>query len=154
MLSPIEINQVTQIITNYDDKNKKVPYISDLEDHPTFGPFFVVLDPEDKKEVTELINAYIKSKITAGKTKGSEFFRRFYNLNQDNFRLFRDLNSDKNNIDTEDFQVIGKELQQELFKYENMLTRNMTKRWYALDKVVSAFYDTVHSFLPRFSFVK
>ncbi len=154
MLSPIETTQVTQIITNYHEKNKRVPYIGDLENHPTFGPFFVDLDPEDKIEVTELINAYIKAQITAGKTKGAEFFRRFYNLNQDDFRLFRDLNSDKNNIDSEDFQVLWKELQQELFKYENMLTRNMTKRWYALDKVVSAFYDMVHAYLPRFSFVK
>ena len=153
MLSPTETTQIVQIITNIDEKNKKVPFLTDLEQHPIFGQFFIDLDHDQKQEVDVIINGYIKSKIEWLSTKGWEFFRRFYTLNQDNFRLFRDLNKDKSHINTEDFQVLWRELQQELFKYENMLTQNMGKRWYGLDKVVSAFYDIVHSFFPRFSFV-
>lgn len=154
MLSSTETAQVIQIITNLDDQNKKVPYYHDLENHMVFGKFFEDLDPEQKVEVSEIINGYIRTKIQEGKTKGAEFFRRCYNLNQDNFRLFRELNADKDNVEGEDFQIIGKELQQEFFKYENMLTRNMTKRWYGLDKVVSVYYDIVHSFFPWYSFIK
>ena len=154
MLSSVETTQILQIITNIDEKNKKVPYLHELETHPIFGQFFVDLDADQKEEVQLIIQWYIKSKIEGLKTKWWEFFRRFYNLNKDDFRLFRDLNSTKDNIITKDFQDIGKDLEQELFKFENMLTQNMWKRGYGLDKVVSAFYDIVHSFFPRFSFVE
>jgi len=56
MLSSKETAQVVQIITNLDEKNKKVPYYSDLENHMIFGKFFVDLDPEQKLEVKEIIN--------------------------------------------------------------------------------------------------
>lgn len=154
MFSPTETSQIIQIVTNLDTKHKKVPYFHDLANHTMYGQFFVDMTTEQQNEVNDIIHWYIKSKIQAGKTKGGEFFRRFYALNQDNFRLFRDLNEHQENIKTDDFQVIGKEIQQELFKFENMLTRNMTKRWYGLDKVVSAYYDIVHSFFPWYSFVE
>ncbi len=154
MLSPSETSQIVQIIKNIDDKNKKVPFRKDLENHPIFWQFFLELEKEQKNEVDEIINWYIKSKIEWLSTKWWEFFRRFYNLNKDNFRLFRDLNSVEDNIKGKDFQDIWKEIEQELFKFENMLTQNMGKRSYWLDKVVSAFYDIVHSFFPRFSFVE
>lgn len=153
-LSSAETTQIVQIITNLDEKNKKVPYLHDLEAHPIFGQFFQDLDRDQKEEIKEIIAWYITSKISWLKTKWGEFFRRFYNLNKDNFWLFRDLNWDRENVSSSDFQEIGREIQQELFKFENMLTRNMTKRWYWLDKVVSSFYDIVHSFFPRFSFVE
>jgi len=153
MLSPTETTQIIQIISNIDDKNKKVPFLSDLENHTIFWQFFIDLDVDQKNEVELIINGYIKSKIQWLNTKWGEFFRRFYTLNQDNFRLFRDLNSRESNIKERDFQEIWRDLQQELFKYENMLTQNMGKRSYGLDKVVSSFYDIVHSFFPWFSFI-
>lgn len=153
MLSPAETAQVVQIISNIDQKQKKVPYFSDLQNHTIYGQFFEDMDNDQRAEIREIITWYIKNKIQDGKTKGAEFFRRFYNLNQDNFWLFRELNEKEESIKDSDFQEIWSELKQELFKFENMLTRNMTKRWYGLDKVVSAYYDIVHSFFPWFSFV-
>jgi len=154
MLTSEQTAQVVQILSNLDAKNKKVPYLQDLQEHTIFGQFFLDLDADQKQEVEQIIQWYIKSKIEGLSTKWGEFFRRFYNLNKDSFRLFRELNMSKENIETADFQDIGKELEQELFKFENMLTQNMGKRSYGLDKVVSAFYDIVHSFFPWFSFVK
>lgn len=154
MLSSSETSQIVQIITNLHTKNKRVPFYSELESHPIFWHFFIDLDKENKIEVNEIINGYIKNTIQNGKTKWSEFFRRFYHLHTDDFRLFRDLNSDSTNVGTKDFQEIWEWLQQELFKFENMLTRNMWKRGYGLDKVVSSFYDIVHSYFPWFSSIK
>ncbi len=154
MLSPTETWQVVQILTNLHTKNKRIPYYNELEIHPVFWQFFKDLDTDQKSEVREIIQWYIKTTIQNGKTKWAEFFRRFYHLHTIDFRLFRDLNSDWENIKTKDFQEIWESLQQELFKFENMLTRNMWKRWYWLDKVVSSFYDIVHSYFPRFSSIK
>ena len=154
MLTTTETTQIVQIVTNLHSKNKRVPFYSDLETHPIFWHFFEDLDKDQKKEVDEIIHGYIKSHIQAWKTKWAEFFRRFYHLHTDDFWLFRDLNSDYENVGTNDFQELWEWLQQELFKFETMLTRNMGKRWYWLDKVVSSFYDIVHSYFPWFSSIK
>ncbi len=151
--SAIEKEQILQIITNLDTKNKKIPFLQDLQIHPMFGSFFEWFDLEQQRAYNEISREYMEHKIKKLTTKWGEFFRRFYALNQENFWLFRELNEDQEYTTTQEFQEIGKILQNELFKYENMLTSNMTKRWYALDKVVSAYYDIVHSFFPWFSFV-
>lgn len=151
--STTEKQQILQIITNLDSKNKKIPYLQDLQKHPMFWSFFEWFDMEQQRAYNQISREYMEEKIKWLTTKWGEFFRRFYALNKDDFWEFRELNEDQWYTDSEEFQEIGKKLQQELFKYENMLTSNMTKRWYALDKVVSAYYDIVHSFFPWFSFV-
>jgi hypothetical protein len=63
-----EIDQITNIIVNFEEKKAYVPYFSDLANHETFGPIFKNLDENQKKEVGEIINNYIAEKIE-GMTK-------------------------------------------------------------------------------------
>jgi hypothetical protein len=62
------------------------------------------------------------------KTKGGEMFRRCYALNKDDFRTFRDLNGDEANVDTDEFQQLGKHFEQQFYKFEGILTKNMMKK--------------------------
>ena len=149
-----DLTQITQSITNIDTKNKKVPFPRDLETHPVYGSFFSNMSPEQVAQIDELLHDHIQEKITWLSTKWGEFFKRFYALNKDDFWAFRALNADEAHVDSPEFQRIWKHLEQELFKFENMLTQNMGKRSYGLDKVVSAFYDIAYSFFPLMSLVK
>lgn len=150
-MSPQDKDQIVIIIKNIDIQKKKVPFLTDLQAHPIYGKFFEDLDSEDILEVQELIDEYIKNKILNPKTKWWEMFQRFYVLNQDAFWEFRRLQAHEENIDTDAFQTLWRSLEKELFKFENILTQNMMKKPQWLDKVVSAYYDIVHSFFPYFS---
>ena len=149
-----DLEQVKIIIANIDKNNKKIPYFSDLQKHAVYGPFFQDLDAEDILEIQDLILEYAKEKVLHPSTKGGEMFKRFYVMNQERFWRFRELNSDETFIETEEFQKIGKEIEQELFKFEGILTKNMMKKAKGLDKTISAFYDIVYSFFPLFGQVK
>mgnify|MGYP003597727422 FL=1 len=63
-----EINQITSIISNIEEKKKYIPYFSDLESHEIFGPIFKSVSSEDKIEIQHIINDYIAEKIE-GMTK-------------------------------------------------------------------------------------
>ena len=45
-------------------------------------------------------------------------FRRFYSLHKEDFRTFREMNADKESVETQEFQALGKSLEQELYKFE------------------------------------
>jgi hypothetical protein len=81
-------------------------------------------------------------------------FRRCYALHKDDFRAFRALNNDMGNVESEEFQQLGKMFEQELYKFEGILTKNMLKKAHGLDKTITAFYDIVYSFFPLFAQVK
>ena len=63
-----EVNQITSIITNIEEKKGYIPYFSDLENHETFGPIFKSVSSEDKIDIQHIINDYIADKIE-GMTK-------------------------------------------------------------------------------------
>gem|GEM_PF-6330956 len=55
MLTSEQTAQVVQILSNLDAKNKKVPYLQDLQEHTIFGQFFLDLDADQKQEVEQII---------------------------------------------------------------------------------------------------
>lgn len=63
-----EIDQINNIITNFEEKRAFVPYFSDLAEHQMFGPIFKTLPAEQRKEVEAIIKNYITEKIE-GMTK-------------------------------------------------------------------------------------
>lgn len=63
-----EVNQITSIITNIEEKRGYIPYFSDLENHEVFGPVFKSVSSDDKIEIQHIINDYIAEKIE-GMTK-------------------------------------------------------------------------------------
>lgn len=80
-------------------------------------------------------------------------FRRFYALHQDVFREFRRLNGEPNAEDQEAFQALGKTVETELYKFENMLTQTMMKKPQGLDKTLAAFYDIAYRFFPKYNLI-
>ena len=50
-----EIEQIKNILANIEASQKKIPYLSDLEQHPVFWPIFSQLTVEEKQEVEEVI---------------------------------------------------------------------------------------------------
>ena len=63
-----EIDQIRNIIINIEEKKNSIPYLSDLENHETFGPIFKSISSEEKIKIQLLINEYITEKIE-GMTK-------------------------------------------------------------------------------------
>lgn len=149
-----DLEQVKIIIENIYKNNKKIPYFSDLQKHKVYGPFFSDLDVDEILAIQDFILVYAKEKVLTPNTKGGEIFKRFYVMNQEIFRRFRELNADEKNIETEEFQTIWKNIEQQLFKFENILTKNMMKKSQGLDKTISAFYDIVYSFFPLYGQIK
>ncbi len=146
-----DLEQVKAIVENLDKANKKVPYFADLQKHPVYGQFFKDLDSEDIQQIQKIIDQYIKEKIEGLKTKGGELFRRFYVINQDTFWRFRALNADDSQTDSDEFQTTGKIVEEQLFKFENILTQTMMKKPQGLDKTVTAYYDIAYSFFPLYN---
>ena len=146
-----DLQQVRAIIENLHKSNKKVPYFTDLQQHNVYGQFFNDLDGEEIEKILNIIHDYIKESILNPKTKWGEMFQRFYVMNQDIFRRFRELNADESNTNTEEFQTLGKDIEEQLFKFEWILTQNMMKKPQGLDKVIGAFYDIVYSFFPLYN---
>lgn len=153
-MTPQDLEQIKIIISNIDKNNKKIPYFKDLQQHSIYGKFFDNLESEDILEIQDLILSYAKEKVLNPHTKWGEMFKRFYVMNQDMFWRFRELNADEKNIENEEFQKIWKAIEQQLFKFEWILTKNMIKKPQWLDKVISAFYDIVYSFFPLYGQVK
>ena len=149
-----EIEQIKNILANCESSTKKIPYLSDLEQHPAFWPLFSSLSLEQKEEVKNIIKTYIEEKIQAIKrTKWGQLFARFTETYPELFWEFRELN-DRNNTDSTSFQTLGKQVEIEMFKLEWILTEKMLKQEKGLDKVIDSFYTIVYLFFPRFSEVE
>ncbi len=58
------------------------------------------------------------------KTKGGQLFQRFFETQEELFWTFRDLNENPED-DMDLFQRIGKQVEQEMFKLEGILTEKM-----------------------------
>lgn len=149
-----EIDQITNIIVNFEEKKAYVPYFSDLAKHETFGPIFKNLADAQKKEVEAIIKNYIIEKIEGmTKTKWGQLFKRFFEAFPDLFRNFRALNEDAEKHLAE-FQKVGKQVEQEMFKLEWILTEKMFNQEKGLDKVVGSFYNIVYTFFPKYSLIE
>lgn len=154
MLDSTQISQINTLIANFAAQKKRIPYSQDLLKHPVYGPSFSQMSEEDMWHLDTVIDDYIHASIQDLSTKWGELFRRVYAMNRDMFYEFRGYNSDREYIDTAEFQTLGKHFEAEFFKYEWILTSGMSKRSYGLDKVVTAFYDIVHLYFPHFSSVQ
>jgi hypothetical protein len=85
------------------------------------------------------------------KTKGWEYFQRFYENQPDLFWKFYELNhSDGVNTSTgSEFQILWKQVEMQMFQLESILTsRQMWGK--STDKTVTAFYDLVASYFPLY----
>jgi hypothetical protein len=49
------------------------------------------------------------------------------------------------------FQEVGKQVEQEMFKLEGLLTERMLKQEKGLDKVIDSFYKIVYTFFPSYN---
>ena len=125
-----------------------------METHETFGPIFKSLDADSKKAIEKIIDECIVEKINWYKTKWWELFRRYFEVNQDDFWKFRDMNCNENFAQTKEFQELGKKVEREIFKYEWILTEKMLDQEKWLDKVVGSFYNIVYSYFPKLNLVE
>ena len=136
-----EVEQITNILINWENTHKVIPYFSDLVQHPVYGAVFSSLSIDEKKEVENVIHDYILQKLDLiTKTKGGQLFKRFEESEM----------NDKNNTDPE-FQSVGKQVEIEMFKLEGILTEKMLQQEKGLEKVVESFYNLVYLFFPRFN---
>jgi len=144
-----EIDQITNMIANIEEKKGYIPYFSDLENHEIFGPIFKSVSSDQKIEIQHIINNYIAEKIDSmTKTKWGQLFKRFFEAYNELFRKFRTLNEIGNG---KLFQETGKQVEQEMFKLEWILTERMLKQEKGLDKVIDSFYKIVYTFFPRYN---
>jgi len=144
-----EADQIKNIIMNIEEKKWSIPYLSDLENHEIFWPIFQSVSSEDKIEIQHIINDYISEKIEGmTKTKWGQLFKRFYEAYNELFWKFRTMNETG---DGKNFQETGKQVEQEMFKLEWILTERMLKQEKGLDKVIDSFYKIVYTFFPKYN---
>jgi hypothetical protein len=74
--------------------------------------------------------------------------KRCFDINQKDFWEFRKLNWDKLSTKTERFQELGKKVEKELYKYEDILTWTMLNRPQWLNKTIDAFYSIAYKLFP------
>ncbi len=145
-----EIEQIKNILSNLETSSKKIPFLSDLEQHPVFWTVFSSLNPQEKEEVQQIIDEYLEEKLQAiKKTKGWQLFNRFVESQSELFWKFRKLNDPQ--TENKEFQELGKLVETEMFKLEGILTEKMLKQEKGLDKVIESFYNIVYLFFPRFN---
>ncbi len=151
-MNQTEREQIENVIINFEETRKYVPFFSDLESHSTFGSVFKNLDKQQRVEVENIIKEYITSKIDSlKKTKWGQLFKRFFEWFNELFWEFRELNEKSDNIESSQFQKIWKIVEWEMFKLEWILTEKMFNQEKWLDKVVGSFYNIVYTFFPRYS---
>ena len=145
-----EIDQVKNILSNLESSKKKIPYLSDLQQHPIFWTIFSNLSKNEEIEINNIIKEYILEKLESiKKTKWGQLFARFAGSNPDLFRKFREINDSV--VEDKDFQTYWKQVENEMFKLEGILTEKMLKQEKWLDKVIDSFYNIVYLFFPRFN---
>ena len=145
-----EVEQIKNIVKNFEDQKHHIPFMIELKKHPVFGPLFSELDKKQEDQIQKIIKDYIIEKLSNTKTKWAELFKRFYDVNTDAFWEFRNLSEDYEN-NQKRFQELWKKLEKELFKYEWILTEPMLKQEKWLEKVVTAFYNIVYTYFPLFN---
>ena len=151
IMNNAERDQILNIIINLEEQRWYIPYFSDLHNHPVYGNIFAHVNQVQKDEIRSLINEYLTEKIEGmTKTKGGQLFKRFFEAYTDLFRTFRNLNEDPQQ-DTDKFQTTGKQVEQEMFKLEGILTDKMLKQEKWLDKVIDSFYKIVYTYFPKYS---
>jgi hypothetical protein len=149
-----EKEQIKNLINNFESSRAHVPYLVELEEHPSFWPIFQSFSDEEKDIVNQIIQEYIEDKIAWLKTKWGQLFRRFFDNDTEKFWEFRDLNEKESFTSSEEFQKLGKEIENEMFRLEWILTQAMMWREAWLAKTVESFYSIVYSFFPRFSSIE
>ncbi len=145
------MNSISSIITGITKDLKHFPYRHELTAHPLFGSVFTSMSEIEKQEIESTILEMIQDHITTPKTLGGEYLQRFYENHGDLFRDFRETNRDKEQSDTDHFQSLGKQVEDEIFKLESLLTQRQTgkqARW--LEKTIDAFYDLVTLYFPYY----
>ena len=153
-VKPQEKEQIKSLIANFESSREHIPYLRELEEHPALGPVFRDLKDAEKDEVNHVIKEYIEEKIASLKTKGGQLFRRFFENDNKKFWEFRDLNEREEQTESEEFQELGKYVEDEMFKLEGILTQAMMGRESGLWKTVEAFYNIVYNFFPLFSSIE
>ena len=147
--------QIFQLLSNIEETKKVIPTFSDMCEHPILWNRFLSMKWKEKSEVQKCINEYIENKISSlSKTKWGQLFQRFYESDEDLFRKFRELNESDETAATPEFQEIWKQVEQEMFRLEWILTERMLKQEKWLDKVVESFYNIVYTFFPRYNSVE
>jgi hypothetical protein len=150
-----EQEQIFTLIQNIEKNRKVVPTFSDLTQHPIFGASFAAMSKKEATEVHNLIREYIEKKVyTFYKTKGGQLFIRFFETYNDLFRQFRALNESDETAGTKEFQIVGKQVEDELFKLEGILTEKMLNQEKGLDQVVGSFYNIIYLFFPRYNTIE
>ena len=145
-----EIEQIRNILTNIENSQKKIPYLSDLKKHTVFWPIFSSLSQKEETEVENVIADYINEKIELiKKTKWGQLFARFTESNPELFWNFRKANDSE--YTENDFQSLWKQVETEMFRLEWILTEKMLKQEKGLDKVIDSFYNIVYLFFPKFN---
>ena len=149
-----EKSQIYMLLQNIEKNKKTIPTFSDLGQHPVFWPTFIQMGMKQEKVVKDIINEYLERKIySLNKTKGWQLFIRFFESQSELFWKFRSLNENDTTAQGEEFQIIGKQVEAELFKLEGILTEKMLKQEKGLDKVVDSFYNIVYLFFPRYNYI-
>lgn len=151
-MNETEKSQLLALIANIEETRKIIPTFSDLENHPIFWANFRSMTADKVSQVRELINSYIAEHIFSfHKTKWWQLFARFFESQPDLFRKFRELNENTETASSPAFQTVWKQVENELFKLEWILTDKMINQEKGLDKVIEAFYNIVYLFFPRFN---
>ncbi len=146
--------QMSTIIHNVHTQLWYVPFLSDLFSHTVFGPILSTLSSDEQKKVDWLLRTYVESIILGSKTKWWLYFKRFYETQKDLFWEFRRLQQKlKTDVDFDktEFQSVWKIIEEEMFRYEWLLTQKMTNQAQWLNKTLDAFYDIVYWFFPYYN---
>lgn len=148
-MNQAEQDQILNIIKNIQEKKNAIPYFSDLENNPTFGPIFKSLETYEKEQIEDLLHNYITETVEGlSKTKWGQLFQRFFEASPELFWKFRALNESPESH-ADEFQAVGKEVEQEMFRLEGILTEKMIDQEKGLDKVIGSFYNIVYMFFPK-----
>jgi len=148
-MNQAEQDQILNIIKNLQEKKNAIPYFSDLANNETFGPIFKSLEKHEREQVEDIIKDYITQTVEGfTKTKWGQLFKRFFDADPELFWEFRALNEDPSKHSKE-FQTVGKQVEQEMFRLEGILTEKMIDQEKGLDKVIGSFYNIVYMFFPK-----
>lgn len=145
-----ERQQIFSILSNLEQSKKYLPYFSDLQKHPVLWAVIGSLAKQEQEEVKKLCDDYVLEKLkNFQKTKGGQLFNRFVESKNELFWQFRRMNDFS--VEDKDFQVVGKQVETEMFKLEGILTEKMLKQEKGLESVISSFYNLVYAFFPRYN---
>lgn len=153
-MQTLQQQQLFTLLANREENKKVIPTFSDLLAHPVFGAVFSAMSTSEQQTIQEGIREYLSQRVLQfNKTKGGQLFLRFFESQPELFWTFRALNENDTTASSTEFQKIGKQVEQELFRLEGILTDKMINQEKGLDKVVDSFYSIVYLFFPRLNLV-